>query len=115
MEGEAEVTEEVLREMPYLDQVLLDRTKSASPQVLSESLRIFSLPNTSRYCTKAYTIPGTKFTVPEGMKVMIPSCGLHSDPDLWTDPTSFNPDRFSTENKSKHFAGAYQPFGLGPR
>jgi len=103
MEEKAEVTEEDLREMPYLD------------QVLSESLRIFGLPNTSRFCTKAYTIPGTKFTVPEGMKVMIPTSGLHSDPDLWTDPTTFNPDRFSNENKSKHFAGAYQPFGLGPK
>jgi len=103
LEGKAHVTEDDVRDMPYLD------------QVLTEALRLIPLPNTARYCTKEYKLPGTDFTVPKGMKVMIPTAGLHLDPSYWPDPHTFDPDRFLPENRADHPTGAYQPFGLGPR
>jgi len=99
----SDVTEEDLKEMVYLE------------QVLSEGLRYMVLPNTSRYCTRTYKIPDSDFTIPKGMKVLIPTSGLHFDPEYWSDPEEFDPDRFSVENKSNIVTGAFQPFGFGPK
>ena len=108
-------------------------------QVISEGLRYMCLSHTSRYCTESYKIPDSDFTIPKGMKVIIPTVsifqsikseinssgleydslilqnGLHFDPDYWTNPETFDPERFSTENKSKLVTGAFQPFGFGPK
>jgi len=83
--------------------------------VLSEGLRYMVLPNTSRYCTRTYKIPDSDFTIPKGMKVLIPTSGLHFDPEYWSHPEEFDPDRFSVENKSNIVTGAFQPFGFGPK
>jgi len=99
----SEVTEEDLKELVYLE------------QVISEGLRYMCLSHTSRYCTESYKIPDSDFTIPKGMKVIIPTNGLHFDPDYWTNPETFDPERFSTENKSKLVTGAFQPFGFGPK
>ena len=77
--NKSDVTEEDLREMVYLEQVCtrnLDFVISSTYQVISEGLRYMVLPNTSRYCTKAYKIPDSDFTIPKGMKVMIPTVRL---------------------------------------
>ena len=37
------------------------------------------------------------------------------DPNYWTDPAKFDPERFSYENKGKIDSAVYQPFGFGPR
>ena len=77
--NKSDVTEEDLREMVYLEQVYaqnLDFVISSTYQVISEGLRYMVLPNTSRYCTKAYKIPDSDFTIPKGMKVMIPTVRL---------------------------------------
>ena len=41
--------------------------------MISEGLRYMVLPNTARYCTETYKIPDSDFTVPKGMKVIIPT------------------------------------------
>jgi len=98
-----DVTEEDLKEMVYLE------------QVISEGLRYMAIPNTARYCTRTYKIPDSDFTIQKGMKVLIPISGLHFDPEYWPNPEEFDPDRFSVENKSNIVTGAYQPFGFGPK
>jgi len=32
--------------------------------------------------------------IPKGMMVIIPIYALHMDPEVWPDPTKFNPDRY---------------------
>merc|ERR1719507_428710 len=98
-----DVTEEDLKEMVYLE------------QVISEGLRYMAIPNTARYCTRTYKIPDSDFTIQKGMKVLIPISGLHFDPEYWPNPEEFDPDRFSVENKSNIVTGAFQPFGFGPK
>jgi len=103
LEGKEEILGEDLGNLPFLD------------QVINEGMRIMCFPFTARYCTKDYTIPGSQFTIPKGMKVFIPIIGLHHDPEYWPSPDTFDPDRFSPDNKSSIPTGAFQPFGSGPR
>ena len=92
---------------------------------------------TGRECNKDFRVPGTALTIPQGTKIMIPIVstgagagagagaggkeksivqpGLHYDPDIWGDPEVFRPERFSPENRGDIPAGAFQPFGMGPR
>ncbi|KAG5278582.1 hypothetical protein AALO_G00100530 [Alosa alosa] len=53
--------------------------------------------------------------IPKGAIVMVPTYALHRDPEIWTDPETFNPERFSKENKESIDQYTYMPFGLGPR
>jgi len=32
--------------------------------------------------------------IPKGMTVVVPIFALHMDPEVWPDPTKFNPDRY---------------------
>ncbi|XP_011180068.1 cytochrome P450 6g1 [Zeugodacus cucurbitae] len=59
--------------------------------------------------------PYYDYTVPIGMPVYIPVFGLQRDPQYWPNPNTFDPERFSPENKKTHNPMAYLPFGTGPR
>ncbi|XP_063243313.1 cytochrome P450 6j1-like [Bacillus rossius redtenbacheri] len=84
--------------------------------VVSETLRKYpTLSFLERMCLSDYKIPGTKLTIEKGIQVMIPVLGIHSDPEYYPDPTKFDPERFSAENKSKIPPYAFLPFGEGPR
>ena len=98
-----DINYDTLKKLPYLE------------MVFNETLRMYppfpSMPN--RECTKACTIKGVRFEV--GTVVQTPVHSIHHDPELWENPESFNPERFSAENKSKIPSFAYLPFGQGPR
>jgi cytochrome P450 len=51
------------------------------------------------------------YTYPKGTIILTFFYGLHRSKQHWTDETSFRPERFLTESKSKNFF----PFGAGPR
>lgn len=68
-----------------------------------------------RECTEDYNIPGTDLVIDKGVFIHIPTLALHTDPALWKDPDSFDPDRFSEENLPSIVPGSYLPFGDGPR
>uniref|UniRef100_A0AAT9UTR7 Cytochrome P450 6PW2 n=1 Tax=Maconellicoccus hirsutus TaxID=177089 RepID=A0AAT9UTR7_MACHI len=94
---------EMIKEMPYLN------------QVVSETLRKYPvLGALNRICVKRYRIPDTKVFIEKGTEVLIPIAGLHSDPHYFTDPDTFDPDRFKDPN-SFPCRNAYLPFGDGPR
>ena len=41
--------------------------------------------------------------------------GVHMDPDLWTEPEAFRPERFLTEEGTLHEPAHFMPFGVGKR
>jgi cytochrome P450 family 9 len=47
--------------------------------------------------------------------IVISIISLHRDPQYFSDPDRFDPERFSDENKGKILPGTYLPFGIGPR
>ena len=54
--------------------------------------------------------------IPEGTMVAFSRYSLHRHSDFWTEPESFNPERFMPGNKeNSHSTYAYIPFGGGPR
>ncbi|CAN7938645.1 unnamed protein product [Ixodes hexagonus] len=84
-------------------------------QVISESLRLYP-PVTgfvTRTCQHDYEYNGLK--IPAGTSVVIPPYQLQHDPNLWSEPEKFDPERFSAENKHRIDPMAFQTFGNGPR
>lgn len=69
----------------------------------------------NRIVTKPYTIPETNIKLNTGTKIIIPVHTIHYDPKYYTDPETFNPDRFSEENIHNMHPNTYMPFGDGPR
>ncbi|TTE81777.1 Cytochrome P450 3A27 [Bagarius yarrelli] len=102
IEQVTEVDYDTVMNMEYLD------------AALSESLRLYPVaPRLERVCKKTVEIKG--LTIPKDIVVLIPTYTLHRDPEYWTDPETFNPERFTQENKESIEQYAYMPFGVGPR
>ncbi|XP_052903096.1 probable cytochrome P450 9f2 [Anopheles moucheti] len=106
LEGKS-LTYDALQGMQYMD------------MVVSEALRMWSpAPATDRLCVRDYVVDDgdrLKFTIDKGTAVFIPIAGLHHDPQYYPNPSKFDPERFSEENRDKINPNAYLPFGIGPR
>ncbi|XP_055905767.1 probable cytochrome P450 6a21 [Eupeodes corollae] len=100
-----ELTYESLKEMHYLD------------QVFDETLRMYTVvPTLQRIAnTDYYASADKKYKIDKGTLIFIPIEAIHSNPDIYPNPTKFDPERFSPEEKAKREALAYLPFGEGPR
>lgn len=73
-----------------------------------------------RLCVKPYTIEpvnGNERPVhlKKGDLIMLPTFGLHRDPQYYPQPEKFDPERFNDENKSGINPYTFLPFGVGPR
>jgi len=55
------------------------------------------------------------YTINKNQDIFCFTYGMHRNPEYWENPDTFDPDRFSEENKKKHVPHAYMPFGAGPR
>ncbi|KAF7689170.1 cytochrome P450 3A27-like isoform X5 [Silurus meridionalis] len=100
--NQAAVDYDMMMNMDYLD------------AALNESLRLYPVAyRLERVCKKTVEIKGV--IIPKDTAIFIPTYTLHRDPEYWTDPDTFNPERFTQENKENIEQYAYMPFGLGPR
>lgn len=101
------VTYEALHKMKYLD------------CVISESLRVYPPAiQIDRCCSKSIDLDlgnGKTLHIEKGEAIAVPIYNIHHDPEYFPEPETFNPTRFSDDNKSSIVAGSYIPFGIGPR
>jgi cytochrome P450 len=89
-----------------------DRT-SLLTRVLLETLRLYpGAPYFDRRTLRDIDLGGCR--VPANAIIMISPYVLHRTPRFWTDPDSFQPERFSP-GADAHKHPAYLPFGSGPR
>lgn len=68
-----------------------------------------------RGATQNYNVPGESLMIEKGQKILIPIYSIHHDPKYYPNPDTFDPERFSAEEKSKRPNGTFLPFGDGPR
>ncbi|MCY1074932.1 cytochrome P450 [Archangium lansingense] len=83
-------------------------------RVLHESFRVYSpsiwLPRMSVEEDEMFG-----YQVPPGRMMVIFTYLLHRHPDVWKDPMTFDPDRFTPENSEGRHKLAWLPFGAGQR
>lgn len=79
----------------------------------TETMRINPAVGTlHRVINKDYSLPNGG-VAPKGTYVVIPAVAFHNDPELFSNPQHFDPDRFNDENKLKRHPFSYLPFGEG--
>ncbi len=83
-------------------------------QVFAEAMRLFPpVWVTARTCSVAYQIAG--YDIPVGATLLAPQYAVHRDPRFYADPSSFDPERFTPEQKAARPRFAYFPFAGGSR
>lgn len=82
--------------------------------VFREALRLYPPITFIPRVAAAATTIGT-YRVKRGAMIMISPWAIHRNPHLWPQPDAFDPDRFDPSREAEQVAGAYLPFGLGPR
>ncbi|XP_076351933.1 cytochrome P450 3A11-like [Tachypleus tridentatus] len=84
-------------------------------QVFSESLRLYPpiITFINRVSDEDYQLGD--FKIPKDTTIQVPVWYFHHDPEIWSEPYEFKPERFLPENKKDIHPMAYQAFGSGPR
>ncbi|KAJ3624407.1 hypothetical protein MTP99_018029 [Tenebrio molitor] len=83
-------------------------------RVIKETLRLFPVGGLiARRLTKDIVLGS--YVLSKDTCVCVPILCLHQDFHLWSDPLTFDPDRFLPEEVSKRHPYAYLPFSGGPR
>lgn len=85
-------------------------------QVFSETMRLYPpVWATARMCFEPYEIAG--YRIPAGAALIAPQYTVHRDPRWWTEPDTFDPDRFEKAGaaSSARPRNTFFPFGGGSR
>lgn len=87
-----------------------------SDAVIKETLRLYPplVMVTSRTCSRDIPL-ATGHVIPCRAHVVLPTWNVLHDPDLWSDPYSFKPDRFEERLQGIQLDASRVVFGTGPR
>jgi cytochrome P450 len=90
------------RELSYLD------------RVLQETMRLYP-PVYVMFREPKVDVKLAGYRVPEGAAIMLPQWAVHRSPRWWSEPSAFDPDRWTRERRADRPRFAHFPFGGGPR
>uniref|UniRef100_T1JP05 Cytochrome P450 n=1 Tax=Strigamia maritima TaxID=126957 RepID=T1JP05_STRMM len=97
------LTYEAVSSMQYLDMAISETLRKYPPVV-----------RTDRVCDEdEYNLNG--IAIKKGMMIVFPIYAIHHNPEFYSNPQTFDPERFSVGNKAKRNPFTYLPFGAGPR
>ena len=82
--------------------------------VLEESMRLYPPTYAMTRTAQAADVVGG-YRVEPGANVTLSPYLTHRHPQFWRDPETFDPQRFSRQQKAERPRYAYIPFGAGPR
>lgn len=99
-----ELTYEGIKAMKYLDMIFQETLRKYPPATLL-----------IRKSTAQYTFDGTKLTVPEGTRIIIPVFAIHRDSRIYPKPEVFDPERFTDDAIAARHPMNWLAFGDGPR
>lgn len=101
---DGKITYDALKEMTYLE------------QVVNETLRMYPpVPLIVRNSSHSYQITNPDVIIDADTMVLVPVYAIHNDPDIYQNPTRFDPDRFTPDAIQARHTHAFLPFGDGPR
>ncbi|KAI9255697.1 cytochrome P450 [Phascolomyces articulosus] len=84
-------------------------------QVIKETLRKYPpVRSLTKYCSKDCIVYGG-YRVPENTVCQVSTYSMHHNPDVYTNPEVFDPERFTPEEEQKRSRFAWLPFSTGPR
>ncbi|XP_071571005.1 cytochrome P450 4C1-like isoform X2 [Temnothorax nylanderi] len=101
-ENEQKYTMKLLQDLAYLD------------RCIKEALRLYpSVYMLSRIAAEDVKLQS--YLVPAGTFLHLNIYGVHRDPNFWSNPEVFDPDRFLPEKIRNRHPYSYLPFSAGPR
>ncbi|KAH8291270.1 hypothetical protein KR054_010210, partial [Drosophila jambulina] len=93
-----------MRELTYME------------KVVDECLRKYPVVGLiNRVTTQRYEHSNPKYNLEPGTGVIVPTWGIHYDPDFYPEPEKFIPERFDEDQVKQRPACTFLPFGEGPR
>ncbi|CAD7079517.1 unnamed protein product [Hermetia illucens] len=101
---EGKLTYEAVKDMVYVDQIISESLRKYPPAV-----------NLARQAVRDYLVPGTKTIIEKGTAVFIPVFSVHRDPEIFSNPDVFDPDRFTPDQIKARHPMSFLAFGEGPR
>jgi len=101
-EGKRGLEAEHLPQLEYLGACITEVLRLVPPFIRPE-----------RVCTKDWSYKGLK--IKKGQVIMLPAWAYHRNPELFTNPEEFYPERFLGENKKDLHQYGFATFGFGPR
>ncbi|CAN1186065.1 Flavonoid 3'-monooxygenase [Linum perenne] len=110
--------DEIVGRSNFVEEIHLPKLRYLDA-VVKETLRLHpAVPMLALRCP-SQDIKLGKYTIPNGVPVIVNTYAIHRDPQLWTSPLEFRPNRFLDENATKFDylgnSSQYFPFGTGRR
>lgn len=101
---DSDINYDDLQKLPFLD------------AVINETLRLYApLYRLDRTAQADYFDEDLGLKIPKDTVFRVPVHAVHRNPEYFTDPDTFNPERFLTPNKESIAPFSFIPFGAGPR